>query len=127
MSPWNALRRWTTDGAAETTPNIASEWPTIYLVPAWIDEVGAVLEGARKSGRRPGVVDDDDGALRMRRGGDRRQVLHLEGERARRFEIDRLCVLAHQRGDAGADQRIVIGRRDAHAGEHGVADMRVGP
>src|SRR5207249_5751257 len=43
-------------------------------------------------------------SARMRRFGDRRDVLHLEGQRARRFREDHLGVGPYQRGDAGADQ-----------------------
>ena len=41
---------------AETVPSITSEWPPIYLVPAWIDEIDAVVERAEIERRRPGIV-----------------------------------------------------------------------
>ena len=43
-------------------------------------------------------------------GGDRRQVLHLEGQRARALDEDRPGLVGDQRGDAAADARIVVAR-----------------
>ena len=49
----------------------------------------------------------------MRGRGDRRDVLHLEGLRAGRFDEHRARIRLDERGDAAADQRIVIARLDA--------------
>ena len=77
--------------------------------------VDAVRVRRKEQRRRPGVVGDDAGAARVRGCGDRRDVLHLQRLRARRFDEHRLGVGAHQRGDPRADERIVIGGLDAHA------------
>jgi hypothetical protein len=45
-------------------------------------------------------------------------VLHFEGQRARRLDIDDLSVRAHQASYVFADQRVVIGRSYAAAGQH---------
>ena len=42
-------------------------------------DVDAVLEGPEVERRRPGVVQDHDGAARAGRGRDRRDILNLEG------------------------------------------------
>ena len=98
---------------ADTVPNMMSEWPPIYLVPAWIERSTPLLEGAEIERRRPGIVHQHDRALGMGGGGDRRDVLHLEGLRARRLDEHRAGVRLDQLRDAGADQRIVIGGLDA--------------
>ena len=85
--------------------------------------VDAVLEGAEQVGRPPGVIHDDLGAVTVRDGGDRRHVLHLEGQGARRLDIDDLCVGPHQLRNAVADQRIVISGLNTHAGQHPVAEI----
>ena len=58
--------------------------------------VDAVLERAEQVGRAPGVVHQHLGAVAVRHRGDRRDVLHLEGQRARQFAIDDLGVGPHQ-------------------------------
>ena len=86
MSPWKALRRrhmrwrW-----PRPTPNIASEWPTIYLVPAWTTMSAPWPSGVRKSGVAQVLSMMTVAPCAMRRRRDRRHVLHLEGQRARRF------------------------------------------
>ena len=52
-------------------------------------------------------------APRVRPADDRREVLHLEGARARRLGEDQFGVWLYQRGDAGPDQRIVVFHLDA--------------
>ena len=108
---------------AEMVPNMMSEWPPIYLVAGLHADVDALIERAMIQRRRPGVVVDDERAARMRDRGDRGNVGHLEGLRARRFDQHRPGVGLEQAGDAGADQRIEIAGLDAVAGEHAVAEI----
>ena len=72
--------------------------------------------------RRPGVVDQHGRAVLLGDRGDRVDVLHLEGLRAGRLEIDDLGVGLDQLLDAGADHRIEEGRLDAEALERGVGE-----
>ena len=85
--------------------------------------VDAVLERLEVERRRPGIVHDDDGAAGMRRLGDRRNVLHLVGVRARRFREHQFGVGLHQARYAGADLGVVILDLDAHPLEHGVGEF----
>ena len=119
--PTVSCRRGQVAALAATVPSITSEWPPIYLVPDWIESRrrGRAAEEERA---RPGVVHQHDRALGMRRRGDRRDVLHLEGERARCFGEHSARIRLHQKGDAIAGARIVIGRRHAVARQHGVAE-----
>src|SRR3546814_7348476 len=55
------------------------------------------------------MVDRRRHAGRLGGGDDGRHVLRLEGEGARRFEVDQRRILADQAGDAGADERVVEG------------------
>ena len=84
--------------------------------------VDAVLVWLEEERRGPGVVDQDLQAARAHRGGHRRDVLHVEGLRAGRFQVEHLRVVADQFGDAGADRRIEEGRLDAHALQEGVGE-----
>ena len=72
--------------------------------------------------RRPGVVDQHRGAVLLGDRGDGVDVLHLEGLRAGRLEIDDLGVGPHQLRDVGADHRIEEGRLDAEALQRGVGE-----
>ena len=78
-------------------------------------EVDAALVGREEQRRRPGVVHEDDRPAPVRDLGDGRDVLHLEGLRAGRLGEDGRRVRPEERLDAGADQRIVIGRLDPEA------------
>ena len=66
--------------------------PPRYLVPASIAMIDAVLVRREEQRRRPGIVHQHDSAVRMRDRGDRRDVLHLERQRARRLGEDRARV-----------------------------------
>jgi phosphoribosyl 1,2-cyclic phosphodiesterase len=59
----------------------------------------------------------------MRRLHDRRHVLHLEAEGARRFQKHRTCVRLEQFLDPAAGERIVIAHLDAELLERRVAEM----
>ena len=59
----------------------------------------------------------------MRDRGDRRNVLHLERQRARRLGEHRARVGLEQLRDIRAEQRIVVGRLDAEALQHRVAEI----
>ena len=76
--------------------------------------------------RRPGIVDQHGGAMLLGDAGDRIDVLHLEGLRARRLEIDDLGVGLDQLLDAGADHRIEEGRLDAEALQRRVGEAAGG-
>ena len=84
-------------------------------------DVDAGRERGEQQGRRPGIVEQRDDPALARRGADRRHVLDLHRQAAGAFEQDRAGLLAEQLADAGADQRIVIGRRDSEALEDRVA------
>ena len=116
------LRSLTVLPLAETVPSMTSEWPPIYLVPAWIGEIDTVVERTEVDRARPGVVHEHERAPCVSRAGDGGDVLHFEAQRARRFQIDGARVLLHQRGDSGPGQRIVVGRGDAEPGEDLVAE-----
>ena len=85
-------------------------------------EVDAALVRREQQGRRPGVVHHHAGAARMGDFRDRGNVLHLETLRAGRLDQHGFGVGPHQGLDACADQRIVIGRLDAHAAQEAVAE-----
>ncbi len=72
--------------------------------------------------RRPGIVEQHGRAACVRNLGTRRHVLHLEGQRAGALAEHRLGVRLEQFGDAGADQRVVIGRLDPESPQHLVAE-----
>ncbi len=86
-------------------------------------QVDAVIERAVIDRGRPGVVHQDQRALVVGRRGDGGNVLHLERQRARRFEIDGARVRLHQVRDRAADQRIVIAHGDAVAGQGLIAEL----
>ena len=73
--------------------------------------------------RRPGVVHHHDRVARMRDRRDRRNVLHLERQRARRLGEHHARVRLEQAGDVRAEQRVVVGRLDAEALQHRVAEI----
>ena len=123
MVPWVSFNGPQASGEAATVPKLTSEWPPRYLVPAWIERLGADGERLEEERGRPGVVDEDRGAAGPGDGRDRRHVLHLEGERARRLEIDDAGALVEERGDAGADMGIEIGGLDAEPLQHRVGEM----
>ena len=75
--------------------------------------VDPMLERAEEVRGAPGVVHQHLGAVPVGDCRDRRNVLHLEGQRARRLAIDDFGVGLDQLADALADQRIVIGRLDS--------------
>ncbi len=76
--------------------------------------VDAVRMRSEEERRRPGVVHQNAGAVRVRDRGDRGNVLDLEGLRPRRFGQHRSGVRPHQRFDPGADLGVVIGGLDPH-------------
>ena len=86
------------------------------------DDVGAEPQRLAVERRRPGVVDHHGRAVAMRDRGDRRNVLHLEGVRARRLDVDHARRRAHQPLDAGTDARVVDGCLDAVLGEPAYAE-----
>ncbi len=65
--------------------------------------------------------------MAMRHFGDSRDILHLECVRAWRFGVDQLGVRANQLLDLGANHRVVIGRLDAVAAQHVIAEPACGP
>ncbi len=76
----------------------------------------------------PGVIqhhfDVPRTAMRMRRAGDRRNVLDLEGVAAGAFGEDDRGVRPHQRGDAGAiDQWIIENRLDTKPFQHALGEI----
>ena len=82
--------------------------------------------GLEEQRRRPGVVHDGEGALGVRRRDDGRHVLHLEGQGARRLQIDQPRVGSHELGDAGADHRVIISNLDTEARQRLVAEAARG-
>ena len=85
-------------------------------------EIAAVVERLEVERRRPGIVDQHGGAVLLGDAGDGIDVLHLEGLRAGRLEIDHLGVGLDQLLDAGADHGIEEGRLDAEVLERGVGE-----
>ena len=77
------------------------------------DEIDTMIERPEIERRRPGIVHQHQRTIGMRGFGDRRHVLHFEGERARRFQIDGTRVRLQQLGNAGPDAGIVIRGGDA--------------
>ncbi len=86
-------------------------------------KVDAFVEGTEIERARPGIVHEHHRALGVGGCRDRRHVLDLERQRARRLHEHRAGVRLHQRGNAGADQRVIIGGGDAVAREHAVAEF----
>ncbi len=84
--------------------------------------VDAVLECAKAERRRPRVVEHDRDAARMRRRRDRRNVLHLERQRARRFGEHQRRVRPERVRDGGSGERIVVVDVDAEAAQVVVAE-----
>ena len=84
-------------------------------------DIDPVLERAEQVGRGPGVVHQDLGASLVRRGRDRRHVLHLEGQRARRFAVDDPRVRA---ASAGRSPRRSAGRNRSSRRRTGSAPSR---
>ena len=85
-------------------------------------DVGAQSERLTEQRRRPGVVHDQHGVVRVRRFGKRRKVLDLEGDRAGRLAHHHAGVVAHQVRDVGADAGVVEGGLDTHAREQAVRE-----
>ena len=77
------------------------------LVPAWTTMSAPSVSGWWKSGVAQELSTMIAMPLRLRHRRDRRQVLHLEGQRARALDEDRLGLVRDQLGDPGADPRIV--------------------
>ena len=77
------------------------------------DDVDAVAVGFEVKRARPGVVEDGDATLGMGGGGDGRHVLDLKGVGAGALHVYDFSIGSDQLGNAGADQRIVIGGLDA--------------
>ena len=77
--------------------------------------VDAVVEGAKIQRRRPGIVEHAPARRAMRDRGDRRNVLNLEGQRARRLGEHDARVGRISRSMPLADQRIVVADLDAQS------------
>ena len=86
-----------------------------YFVPASIAMSTPRACGGKNSGVAQVLSISTIGVARMRGRCDRRNVLHLERQRARRLGEHRARIRLEQARDAGAEQRIVIGRLDAEA------------
>ena len=76
----------------------------------------------------PGVIQHHfnlpRATIRMRRTGDRRNILHLEGVAAGALRIHHRGIRPHQRGDAGTiDQRIVERRLDTKPFQHALGEI----
>ena len=84
-------------------------------------KVDAEIERAKIQRARPGIIHDHHRALGMRRRGDGGHVLHLETQRARRFEEDRAGIRLHELRDPTGDEGIVVGRGDTEPSEDLVA------
>ena len=84
-------------------------------------DIDAVLERAEQVGRGPGVVHQHLGAGFVRRRGDRRHVLHLEGQRARGFDDRRPGCSA---ASAGRSPRRSAGRNRSSRRRSGSAPSR---
>ena len=97
MLPWVSLRCGQAFSLAATVPSMMSEWPPRYFVPAWSDMSAPRSSGRQKSGVAQVLSQITVAPRCMRDGRDGRHVLHLEGERARRLEIDGAGPLAEQR------------------------------
>ena len=85
-------------------------------------DIDAVLERLEQHAGGPGIVHDHHRAGRVGGGGDRRDIGHLEGERARRFDIDDAGPVADQPGHTAADRGIEIGRLDPETPQEAVAE-----
>ncbi len=82
-----------------------------------------VLERPEVERGRPRVIHQQP---QVALGGDARDggdVLHLEGLRAWALGEDEARIGAHQLGDPGTDERIVVRRLDAELGQHVVAEL----
>ena len=129
---------------AETSPSSRSEPPREVLGAGLDGEVDAVLMRREEQRRRPGVVHQHHRAVPVRHLGDRRNVLHLEGLRARRLGEDGRGVRAAtaprcRRRSAGRNrssrprsasarvsQKIRVGRIDAIRHQEVVAGLEAG-
>ena len=101
---------------AVAVPIITSAWPPTYLVAGEDRDVDSGGDRREEQRRRPGVVEQrDDARARARRrrlpGTSCTSIVSEPGLSSRIARVS----LADQLGDAGADQRIVIARRDAEA------------
>ena len=97
-------------------PSITSEWPPIYLVPDWIER-STPFRGRGNRAAWPRCCPSAHRVARVGRRGDGRDVLHLEGQRARRSRVTPRGCWAGSARRCPPDERIVIGRRDAVARE----------
>ena len=83
-------------------------------------------EGVEQHAGGIGVVQRHRYAARVRRLADGRHVLHFHRHRAGAFGPDQRGVRTNERGDAGADERIVGLDLDAQALEHAGGHFLVG-
>ncbi len=86
-------------------------------------DVEAVPERLEVQPARPGVIQHAQHAALSGHPRDGRDVLHFEGERARQLQEEDPGVRPDQGFDPGADQRVVVGRLDAEARQHAVAEL----
>ena len=86
-------------------------------------QVGAACVRREEQRRRPGVVEDDAGAVRVGHRGDGRDVLDLEALRARRLDEHRPGVRPEQVRDVAGHDGVVEGGLDAEALQHLVAEL----
>ena len=103
---------------AETRPSSRSEWPERYLVPASMARSTPCSCGGKNSG----VAQVLSMMTQMSRSCAASAIAGMScissDLRARRLGEDGARVVADQRGDAGADRRIVVGRLDAERPQH---------
>jgi len=88
-------------------------------------DVDAMGERLEVEGRCPRIVQDDHRAGSVRGFHDRRNVLHLEGLRARRLGEHDPCLLGDEALDTCPDQGVVIDGGDAEPLQHIVAEAPV--
>ncbi len=86
-------------------------------------DVHPVVERLEKKRRRPCVVEQHRNSPCVRRRRDRRDVLHLEGQRSRGFAENQPGFGPDQTGDRIPDQGIVIGGVDPEARQQIVAEI----
>ena len=89
-------------------------------------DVGARGERVEQDSRGISIVDRQQRAGGVGGGGDRGDVLHLHRDRPRAFAPYDPRGRADQRGDVGADHRVVIFGRDPERGERAVGQFLVG-
>ena len=104
-------------------PSITSACPPTYFVAAMIDTSTPCSKAGKKYGVAQLLSISDCRASRVRCGGDRRNVLHLERQRTRRLGEHHPRLRAQQLGDAGTDARVVVRGGDPVPRQHRVAEM----